>query len=132
MSTNTPAIEATGRRKLAAAHAWLTPGTGKITINGRDDAEFFRRELLSANIRRPLQILEKDQQFDIAISVKGGGLSGAAGAVRHAISRALCAYDLSFRPILKKAGFLTRDPRAKERKKPGLRGARARFQFSKR
>ncbi|MBT9560621.1 MAG: 30S ribosomal protein S9 [Myxococcales bacterium] len=128
----TTAIEATGRRKLAAAHAWLTPGTGKITVNGRADDEFFRRAALSMIIRRPLQLVEVDQQVDIAVNVKGGGLAGAAGAVRHAISRALCEYNENFRPLLKKAGFLTRDPRIKERKKPGLRGARARFQFSKR
>lgn len=131
MATSTTP-EATGRRKLAAAHVWLKPGTGRITINGRDDAEFFRREALSATVRRPLQILELDQQFDVAASVKGGGLAGIAGAVRHAISRALLEHDESLRGVLKKAGFLTRDPRAKERKKPGLRGARARFQFSKR
>jgi small subunit ribosomal protein S9 len=128
----TTAIEATGRRKLAAAHAWMTPGTGKITVNGRSDDEFFRRAALSMIIRRPLQLVEVDQQVDIAVNVKGGGLAGAAGAVRHAISRALCEYNENFRPLLKKAGFLTRDPRIKERKKPGLRGARARFQFSKR
>jgi small subunit ribosomal protein S9 len=132
MATSTQSSEATGRRKLAAAHVWLTPGTGRVTINGREDAEFFRRESLSATVRRPLQILELDQQFDVAASVKGGGLAGIAGAVRHAVSRALIEHDPSLRAVLKKAGFLTRDPRSKERKKPGLRGARARFQFSKR
>jgi small subunit ribosomal protein S9 len=124
--------EATGRRKQAAARVRLTKGTGRIIINGREDEEFFRRATLQMIVRQPLVVTETDGQFDIIASVKGGGLNGAAGAIKHGISRALCMYDLELRGTLKSAGFLTRDSRIKERKKPGLKGARARFQFSKR
>jgi small subunit ribosomal protein S9 len=101
-------------------------------INGREDAEFFRRATLEMVVRQPLVLTETDGKLDINCTVHGGGLTGAAGAIKHGISRALCEYNGDFRDALKKAGYLTRDSRAKERKKPGLKGARARYQFSKR
>lgn len=124
--------EATGRRKEAVARVRMVPGTGQILINGRESSEFFRRESLDMILRQPLVLTETDGRFDIKCSVKGGGLTGAAGAIKHAVSRALCVYDPDLRGSLKKAGHLTRDSRVKERKKPGMKGARARFQFSKR
>jgi small subunit ribosomal protein S9 len=124
--------EATGRRKESAARVHLTPGTGRIMVNGREDEEFFRRATLLMVIRQPLVLTETDGKLDITATVKGGGLTGAAGAIRHGISRALCEFDPELRGSLKAAGFITRDSRAKERKKPGLKGARARYQFSKR
>ncbi len=132
MPTQQSLADATGRRKEAAAHATLVPGTGLFTVNGRTDEEFFRRAQLRLIVRRPLEVVEMLDKVDVHAAVKGGGLAGAAGAVRHAIARALCEHNAALRPLLKKNGFLTRDPRTKERKKPGQRGARARFQFSKR
>jgi small subunit ribosomal protein S9 len=124
--------EATGRRKESCARVRLVPGTGRIFVNKREGAEFFRRDVLDMIVRQPMVLTETDGRFDIHASVKGGGNAGAAGAVRHGISRALCEYDAELRGTLKKAGFLTRDSRTKERQKPGMKGARARFQFSKR
>ncbi len=132
MTEQTQQWQATGRRKQATARVRLIPGTGNLYVNGREGAEFFRREVLSMIVRTPLEVTETDGRFDIHCSVKGGGLTGAAGAIKHGISRALCEYDPELRDTLKKAGFLTRDARVKERKKPGMKGARARFQFSKR
>ena len=132
MAKDTQRWEATGRRKEATARVRMTPGTGRITINDRTDDEFFRRDTLLMIVRQPLVLTETDGQFDITASVKGGGLTGAAGAIKHGISRALCEYNIELRGTLKSAGFLTRDSRVKERKKPGLKGARARYQFSKR
>ena len=124
--------DATGRRKEASAHVWLTPGTGRITINRRPAREFLRREALEVTVREPLVLTGTDGRFDIKVRVRGGGLSGAAGAIRHAIARALVEHDPELREKLKRAGMLRRDARVKERKKPGQRGARARFQYSKR
>ena len=124
--------EATGRRKTSSARVRLTAGSGKFFVNGREDGEFFRRASLQMIVRRPFEVTETDGKFDVHASVKGGGLTGAAGAIKHGLSRALCEYDPELRGALKRAGFLTRDSRMKERKKPGLKGARARFQFSKR
>ncbi len=132
MSETAQKWEATGRRKQSAARVRLVPGSGKFTVNGREEAEFFRREILSMIVRTPLELTETVGRFDIICSVKGGGLTGSAGAIKHGISRALCEYDPDLRDALKKGGFLTRDSRVKERKKPGMKGARARFQFSKR
>ncbi len=123
---------ATGRRKEAAARVRITPGTGRVIINGRDDGEFFRRATMQMVVRQPLELTDTVGQLDVHATVKGGGLTGAAGAIKHGISRALCEYNPDFRGSLKQAGYLTRDSRAKERKKPGMKGARARFQFSKR
>ena len=122
----------TGRRKSSVARVFLRPGTGKITVNKRDFDDYFPSDLLKMIIRLPLTLIENQDQFDVFITVKGGGTSGQAGAIRHGISRALIEFDSDLRPKLKAAGLLTRDPREKERQKPGLRGARRRFQFSKR
>ncbi|MFT5239508.1 MAG: small subunit ribosomal protein S9 [Candidatus Promineifilaceae bacterium] len=123
---------ATGRRKTAVAHVWLRPGTGKITINKRGYTEFFTSIATRCFIEQPLELTSTKTQYDITAIVKGGGPTGQAGAVRHAVSRALAASDHAHREVLKDAGCLTRDPRMKERKKPGQPGARKRFQFSKR
>ena len=123
---------ATGRRKEATARVWLRPGNGVVVINGRDINEYFGRETSKMVLNQPLDVLEQKGKIDITVNVKGGGLSGQAGAIRHGIARALCAFNPEFRPALKKAGFLTRDARAVERKKYGQPGARRRFQFSKR
>ena len=122
----------TGRRKKSIARVYLTPGTGKITINKRDIDEYFGLETLKVIVRQPLAATETEGKFDVLVNVKGGGYTGQAGAIRHGISRALLQVDGEFRSTLKKAGFLTRDPRMKERKKPGLRKARRAPQFSKR
>ena len=122
----------TGRRKSATARTRLYPGSGQIVINGRPFEEYFPRKTLQMIIRQPLHLTKMLDRFDIKVSVAGGGVSGQAEAVRHGISRALLTGDESLRGMLKKAGFLTRDSRAKERKKYGLRSARARFQYSKR
>ncbi len=122
----------TGRRKSATARTRLYPGSGQIVINGRPFEEYFPRKTLQMIIRQPLHLTKMLDRFDIKVSVAGGGVSGQAEAVRHGISRALLTVDESLRGMLKKAGFLTRDSRAKERKKYGLRSARARFQYSKR
>jgi small subunit ribosomal protein S9 len=123
---------ATGRRKHAVARVWLQPGNGKVEINERTLEEYFGRETSRMVFRQPLELTETTGRFDIFVNVAGGGLSGQADAIRHGISRALIKIDTAYRPPLKKAGYLTRDARAKERKKYGQRGARARFQFSKR
>jgi small subunit ribosomal protein S9 len=123
---------ATGRRKESVARVWVKPGKGQITINDRPAAKYFARPVLRMLITQPFLVADRYQQFDVMCSVVGGGLSGQAGAVRHGISRALVNYDPDLRAILKKAGFLTRDPRAVERKKYGKPKARRSFQFSKR
>ncbi len=110
----------------------MTPGKGAITINKRDIEDYFGLETLKVVVRQPLEATNTLDKFDINISVKGGGFTGQAGAIRHGISRALCQADEEYRPVLKKAGYLTRDPRMKERKKYGLKGARRAPQFSKR
>ncbi|ACV68026.1 30S ribosomal protein S9 [Desulfohalobium retbaense] len=122
----------TGRRKNAIARTRLYEGSGKIEINGRPEEDYFPRETLQMVLRQPLRLTNSLDKFDIKITVEGGGLSGQAQAVRHGISRALIDFDPDLRPALKKAGMLTRDARAKERKKYGRRGARASFQYSKR
>ena len=122
----------TGRRKSSVARVRVYSGNGKITINGRDIDEYFGLETLKLIVRQPITLTETADKFDIVVNVVGGGVSGQAGAIRHGISRALLHADAEFRPVLKKAGFLTRDPRMKERKKPGLKGARRAPQFSKR
>ena len=123
---------ATGRRKEATARVWVRPGNGAVVINGRDINEYFGRETSKMVLNQPLEILEQKGKLDVTVNVRGGGLSGQAGAIRHGIARALCAFNPEFRPALKKAGFLTRDARAVERKKYGQPGARRRFQFSMR
>ncbi|HZA50565.1 MAG TPA: 30S ribosomal protein S9 [Myxococcaceae bacterium] len=122
----------TGRRKEATARVWIAAGSGQVEINGRTMDEYFGRETSKMIINQPLQLLEQAGKVDIRVNVTGGGLSGQAGAIRHGLARALVAFNPEFRPALKKAGFLTRDPRAVERKKYGQPGARRRFQFSKR
>jgi small subunit ribosomal protein S9 len=123
---------ATGRRKEATARVWLKAGDGRVTVNGRDINNYFGRETSKMVLFQPLEILEQKGKIDITVNVRGGGLSGQAGAIRHGIARAMCSLNPEFRPALKKAGFLTRDARAVERKKYGQPGARRRFQFSKR
>ena len=123
---------ATGRRKNAIARVWIKPGTGRITVNNRDEKVYFARPVLRMIVRQPLIAAGRDGQFDVIVTVTGGGLSGQAGAVRHGISRALVAYEPGLRAVLKPGGFLTRDPRAVERKKYGRPKARRSFQFSKR
>ncbi len=125
-------IYATGRRKTAVARVWISPGSGKFTINHRDDETYFTRATARMVIRQALEESEQDGKFDVWATVRGGGMSSQAGAIRHGITRALMKGDPSLRPVLKSAGYVTRDPRKKERKKPGQKGARARFQFSKR
>ena len=122
----------TGRRKTSTARVYLRPGTGNIQVNGRPFETYFPDELHRMIIRQPLQLCDSMDKFDLLVNVKGGGVNGQAGAVRHGLSRALLEADAEFRPALKKAGFLTRDPRMVERKKYGQPGARKRFQFSKR
>jgi small subunit ribosomal protein S9 len=122
----------TGRRKTSAARVFLRPGTGEISINGRSLEVFFGRETARMIVRQPLKAAEVDGKFDIQVNVRGGGTTGQAGAIRHGITRALMAYDASLRQPLRKAGFVTRDARAVERKKVGLRKARRRPQYSKR
>lgn len=122
----------TGRRKTSVARVRLIPGEGRIVINGRDVNDYFGMETLRVMVKQPLELTGTLGKFDVVAKVEGGGFSGQAGAVRHGISRALLKVDEGFRPVLKKAGFLTRDPRMKERKKYGLKGARRAPQFSKR
>ncbi|MDO5100909.1 MAG: 30S ribosomal protein S9 [Eubacteriales bacterium] len=122
----------TGRRKESVARVYMTPGTGKITINKRDIEDYLSMETLKVIVRQPLVATETVDKFDIKVNVDGGGYTGQAGAIRHGIARALLEVDAEFRPILKKAGFLTRDSRMKERKKYGLKAARRAPQFSKR
>ncbi len=123
---------ATGKRKDAIARVWVMPGTGKITVNGREVAKYFARPVLQMVISQPFKVANVVGQFDVVCTVAGGGLSGQAGAVKHGISKALSHYDPQVRPALKKAGFLTRDSRVVERKKYGKAKARKSFQFSKR
>ena len=127
-----PYLYGTGRRKSSVARVRLYNGTGKITINDREMDDYFGLETLKLIVRQPLTITETTDKFDIVCRVAGGGVTGQAGAIRHGIARALLQYDENLRPALKKAGFLTRDPRMKERKKYGLKGARRAPQFSKR
>jgi len=123
---------ATGKRKDAIARVWIKPGSGKITVNGRELEVYFARPVLRMVLQQPLGAAERENQFDIVCTVSGGGLSGQAGAVRHGISKALTYYDPSLRAVLKSGGFLTRDSRVVERKKYGRPKARKSFQFSKR
>ena len=122
----------TGRRKSSVARVYLVPGTGKVTINKRDMDEYFGLDTLKVIVRQPLAATETADKFDVLVNVRGGGYTGQAGAIRHGIARALLNVDADYRPILKSAGFLTRDPRMKERKKYGLKAARRTPQFSKR
>ena len=123
---------ATGKRKDAVARVWIKPGSGKVTVNGREIKVYFARPVLQMILRQPFTVAGVEDQFDVMATVKGGGLSGQAGAVKHGISKALQLYDPSLRGALKAAGFLTRDSRVVERKKFGKRKARRSFQFSKR
>ena len=127
-----PYFYGTGRRKSSVARVRLYPGSGKITINGRDVEDYFGLETLKLIINQPFGVTGTEGKFDIVANVRGGGFSGQAGAIRHGVSRALLLADDSYRTLLKKAGFLTRDPRMKERKKYGLKAARRASQFSKR
>ncbi|MCR4432155.1 MAG: 30S ribosomal protein S9 [Tepidanaerobacteraceae bacterium] len=126
------AVLATGRRKTSVAKVWIMPGSGRIIINRKPMDEYFGLETLRVDVKRPLEATNTAGKFDVIASVKGGGFTGQAGAVRHGIARALLKIDGEFRPVLKKEGFLTRDPRMKERKKYGLKKARRAPQFSKR
>ena len=127
-----PYFYGTGRRKNSVARVRVYNGTGKITINGRDIDDYFGLGTLKLIVRQPLAVAEVEGKFDLVVRVGGGGVSGQAGAIRHGLARALLQYDENLRPALKKAGFLTRDPRMKERKKYGLKAARRAPQFSKR
>ncbi|HEX7198911.1 MAG TPA: 30S ribosomal protein S9 [Dongiaceae bacterium] len=127
-----PSIYGTGRRKTAAARVFLQPGSGAVQVNGRTLDDYFPNEVLKMVIKQPLLVTETMEKFDIVATVEGGGSAGQAGAIRHGISRALIEWNVELRERLKSAGLLTRDPRKKERKKYGQKGARARFQFSKR
>ena len=122
----------TGRRKKSIARVYLVPGKGDITINKRSIDEYFGLETLKVIVRQPLTATETADKYDVIVNVKGGGYTGQAGAIRHGIARALLQVDAEYRPVLKANGYLTRDPRMKERKKPGLKGARRAPQFSKR
>ena len=132
MYESKPYYYGTGRRKSSVARVRLYAGTGKITINGRDIDDYFGLETLKLIVRQPMELTNTVGKFDVVCTVNGGGVSGQAGAIRHGLSRALLQYDEQTRPILKKAGMLTRDPRMKERKKYGLKAARRAPQFSKR
>jgi small subunit ribosomal protein S9 len=122
----------TGRRKTATARVFLRPGAGDVEVNGRSLDEYFPNEVLKMIVKQPLLLTETAEKFNLTVTVEGGGSAGQAGAIRHGIARALTDYNAELRPRLKTAGFLTRDPRKKERKKYGMKGARARYQFSKR
>jgi small subunit ribosomal protein S9 len=126
------AFYATGRRKTSIARVWMTTGSGQIIINRRDIDNYFGRPTSKMVLRQPLEATETMGRYDVFVNVRGGGSQGQAEAIRHGITRALMLISPAFRPTLKKAGYITRDPRKKERKKYGQRGARARFQFSKR
>ena len=132
MYDSNPYFYGTGRRKSSVARVRVYPGTGKITINDRNIDDYFGLETLKLIVRQPLALTDTAEKFDIVCRVSGGGVTGQAGAIRHGLSRALLQYDENLRLTLKKAGFLTRDPRMKERKKYGLKGARRAPQFSKR
>ena len=122
----------TGRRKTSVARVWIKPGPGQITVNDRPVDQYFARPVLRMILQQPLQVANRAGQYDIVVTVAGGGLSGQAGAVRHGLARALARFDEKLRSPLKKAGLLTRDPRMRERKKYGQPGARQKFQYSKR
>ena len=132
MSTTDNRTYATGKRKTAVARVWISPGNGTLKVNGVPAEKYFVRETNQMVMRQSLELLELSEQFDVTATVAGGGHSAQADAVRHGVARALIAADPERRPALKKAGFLTRDARKKERKKPGQPGARKRFQYSKR
>ena len=132
MYDSKPYFYGTGRRKSSVARVRIYQGSGSITINGRSIDDYFGLDTLKLIVRQPLALTETEGKFDIVCTVAGGGVSGQAGAIRHGLSRALLNYDPDLRPVLKKAGFLTRDPRMKERKKYGLKAARRAPQFSKR
>ena len=132
MYDKTPYFYGTGRRKSSVARVRLYKGTGKVTINDREMDDYFGLETLKVVVRQPLVATETLDKFDVLVNVHGGGFTGQAGAIRHGIARALCEADAEYRPILKKEGYLTRDPRMTERKKYGLKGARRAPQFSKR
>lgn len=123
---------ATGKRKNSIARVWLKKGNGDISVNGKKIENYFARPVLQMIVNQPLEIIQSEKGYEIHATVKGGGLSGQAGALKHGISKALCIYDIGFRPALKKVGFLTRDSRVVERKKPGKAKARRSYQFSKR
>ena len=123
---------ATGRRKKSVARVWLKKGSGNIFVNGKKMIDYFKKPNLQTAIYRPLALVKRENEYDVRCTVKGGGLSGQAGAIRHGISKALTYYDIGYRPVLKKMGFLTRDSRVVERKKSGLAKARRSYQFSKR
>ena len=123
---------ATGRRKTSTARVWVTAGSGKFTVNGLEPMAYFKRPSCESMVNSPMSVANITGKVDVMATVRGGGLAGQAGAVRHGVSRALVAFDAALRGPIKKAGLLTRDPRAVERKKPGRAGARRRFQFSKR
>ncbi len=125
-------LYSTGRRKCAVARVWLMPGSGKVTVNKRDIDNYFGRATSKMILRQPLELTSQTASYDVYVNVCGGGLSGQADAIKLGITRALMKVNPAFRPPLKAAGYVTRDPRCKERKKYGQRGARARFQFSKR
>ena len=127
-----PYFYGTGRRKKSVARVRLYPGTGVVTINGRDVDNYFGLETLKFIVNQPFGVTDTVGKFDVVANVQGGGFSGQAGAIRHGVARALLSADENYKPLLKKAGFLTRDPRMKERKKYGLKGARRAPQFSKR
>ena len=127
-----PYFYGTGRRKKSVARVRLYPGTGVVTINGRDISEYFGLETMKLIVNQPFGVTDTVGKFDVVVNVNGGGFSGQAGAIRHGVARALLSADETYKPLLKKAGFLTRDPRMKERKKYGLKGARRAPQFSKR
>ena len=132
MYESKPYYYGTGRRKHSVARVRVYPGSGVITVNGRGIDDYFGLETLKLIVRQPLAATETADKFDVIVNVHGGGVSGQAGAIRHGISRALLHADIEYRPVLKKAGFFTRDPRMKERKKYGLKAARRAPQFSKR
>ena len=126
------AFYATGRRKNAVARVWMIAGSGKISVNERAMEDYFGRATSRMVVKQPLELTETDGKYDIRVNVDGGGLAGQADAIKHGITRALCSVDATYRPTLKKAGYITRDPRIVERKKYGQPGARKRFQYSKR
>ena len=132
MAINTPEYVAVGRRKTAVARVRLTPGSGKIIVNGRTFEDYFKTQALQNTVLRPFEVAKQLNQFDVRVNADGGGINGQAGALRLAVSRALIDSNPELRAALKAEGFLRRDPRMKERKKPGQPGARKRFQFSKR
>jgi len=132
MYEGNPYFYGTGRRKKSVARVRVYPGTGKVIINDREIDKYFGLETLKLIVRQPLSVTDTEGKFDVICKVQGGGVTGQAGAIRHGLSKALLQYDANLRPALKKAGFLTRDPRMKERKKYGLKGARRAPQFSKR